>query len=49
MSRARARGRLFPLVLVVCVLGGWVIVPAEPARGMLAGALASILTWWAVT
>lgn len=39
------RHRRFVAALVVCSLLGWVIVPDEPARGILAGALASILTW----
>lgn len=39
------RDRRFVLALVVSGLMGWVIVPGEPARGILAGVLASVMTW----
>lgn len=42
-------GARFSLALLCCALGGWVIVPDRPARGILVGALSCIGTWWAVT
>jgi hypothetical protein len=42
------RHRRFVVALIGCTGGGALLAPDQPARGMLIGALASILTWWAM-